>query len=48
MQDARIVWESASKKLALGLYGNNLSDKAYKTDGQEFSSVGNIQNGCTV
>ena len=41
--DARIVWENASKKLSLGLYGNNLFDKAYKTDGQEFSSVGNIR-----
>jgi len=43
IHDARIVWENASKKLALGLYGNNLADRAYKTDGQEFSSVGNIR-----
>ena len=26
------------KHFAVGLYGYNLSDKAYKTDGQEFSS----------
>ena len=32
--------EAASQ---LGLYGHNLVDKAYKTDGQEFSSVGNIR-----
>jgi iron complex outermembrane recepter protein len=43
VEDARIVWEDASKKFAVGLYGNNLSDKRYKTDGQEFSSVGNIR-----
>ena len=42
-EDARIVYETASKHFALGLYGNNLSDKAYKTDAQEFSSVGNIR-----
>jgi len=41
--DARIVWESPSKKLSIGLYGNNLTNKAYKTDAQEFSSVGNIR-----
>ncbi len=41
--DARIVYETANKHFALGLYGNNLSDKAYKTDAQEFSSVGNIR-----
>jgi iron complex outermembrane receptor protein len=41
--DARIVWESTSKKLAIGIYGNNLTKKAYKTDAQEFSSVGNIR-----
>ena len=41
--DARIVWESASKKLSLGVYGNNIFDKVYKTDGQEFSSIGNIR-----
>lgn len=43
VEDARIVWENASKKLAIGLYGNNLTKKAYKTDAQEFSSVGQIR-----
>jgi iron complex outermembrane receptor protein len=42
-EDARIVYETADKHFALGVYGNNLSDKAYKTDAQEFSSVGNIR-----
>ncbi len=41
--DARIVWENARKKLSLGLYANNIFDKLYKTDGQEFSSIGNIR-----
>lgn len=43
VHDARIVYETASKHFALGLYGNNLSDRAYKTDAQEFSSVGLIR-----
>ena len=43
VEDARIVWENVSKKLAFGLYGYNLTNKAYKTDAQEFSSVGGIR-----
>jgi iron complex outermembrane receptor protein len=43
LHDARIVYETADKHWAIGLYGNNLSDRAYKTDAQEFSSVGNIR-----
>ena len=34
-----------SKKFAVGLYGYNLANKAYKTDAQEFSSIGNIRHG---
>jgi iron complex outermembrane receptor protein len=43
LADARIVWEDPSKRFSVGLYGNNLFDKAYKTDAQEFSSVGGIR-----
>lgn len=43
MHDARIVYETANKNWAVGVYGNNLSDRAYKTDAQEFSSVGGIR-----
>ena len=43
LHDARIVYETAGKHFEFGLYGNNLSDRAYKTDAQEFSSVGNIR-----
>ena len=43
LADARIVWEDASKRFSLGVYGNNIFDKVYKTDAQEFSSVGNIR-----
>src|SRR5206468_531487 len=32
VEDARIVWDSASKKLSVGVYGNNLTNRAYKTD----------------
>jgi iron complex outermembrane receptor protein len=40
--DGHIVWQ-ATQRVALGLYGYNLTNKAYKTDAQEFSSVGNIR-----
>ena len=43
VHDARIVYDTEDKHFALGLYGNNLSDRAYKTDAQEFSSVGSIR-----
>ena len=43
IEDARIVWENASKNLSVGLYANNITKEAYKTDAQEFSSVGNIR-----
>jgi iron complex outermembrane receptor protein len=43
VHDARIVYETADKHWAIGLYGNNLSDRAYKTDAQEFSNIGNIR-----
>jgi iron complex outermembrane receptor protein len=40
--DAHVVWQ-ATRRFSLGLYGYNLTNKAYKTDAQEFSSVGNIR-----
>jgi iron complex outermembrane recepter protein len=43
VHDARIVYETANKHWAVGLYGNNLTDRAYKTDAQEFSNIGNIR-----
>lgn len=43
MHDARIVWETADRRYGIGLYANNLTDKTYKTDGQEFSSIGSIR-----
>ena len=41
--DGRVVWENPTKKFAVGVYGYNLTKKAYKTDAQEFSSVGQIR-----
>ena len=41
--DARVEWQSPNRRFSLGLYGQNLSDEVYKTDGQEFSSIGNIR-----
>ncbi|MEO8175093.1 MAG: TonB-dependent receptor [Sphingomicrobium sp.] len=43
VHDARIVYETADKHFALGLYGQNLTKKAYKTDAQEFSNIGSIR-----
>ena len=41
--DARLVWESEDGRFTAGLFGRNLGDEVYKTDAQEFSSVGGIQ-----
>ena len=41
--DARIVWEDRDRRFALGLYGQNLFDEVYKTEGQDFSSIGSIR-----
>ncbi len=43
LYDAQIVWENADRSLSAGLYGKNLADEVYKTDAQEFSSVGGIR-----
>jgi len=40
--DAQVVWEEPSRKYSVGLYGKNLSNEVYKTDAQNFSSVGGI------
>jgi len=41
--DARVVWESPDRKWNAGVYGQNLANEVYRTDAQEFSSVGNIR-----
>ncbi len=41
--DARIEWQDPSDRFTVGVYGQNLFDEVYKTDGQEFSSIGNIR-----
>lgn len=41
--DARVVWNDPTDRYTVGLYGQNLSDEVYKTDAQEFSSVGGIR-----
>ena len=41
--DARIVWEDRDRRFSLGLYGQNLFDAVYKTEGQDFSSIGSIR-----
>jgi iron complex outermembrane recepter protein len=43
LYDARLVWESSDGGFTAGVVGRNLSDEVYKTDAQEFSSVGGIR-----
>jgi len=43
IMDARLVWESVDRRFSAGVYGQNIGDELYKTDAQEFSSVGGIQ-----
>lgn len=41
--NARIVWTGESQDWTAGLYAKNLFDEVYKTDFQEFASVGGIR-----
>jgi iron complex outermembrane recepter protein len=41
--DARIVYESPGRRWNIGVYANNLFDEVYKTDGQDFSTIGSIR-----
>ena len=41
--DARLVYETHDRRYSIGVYANNLFDETYKTDGQEFSSIGSIR-----
>jgi iron complex outermembrane receptor protein len=43
LYDAQLVWANDNQTLLAGIYGRNLSDEVYKTDAQEFSSVGGIR-----
>ncbi len=43
LYDASLLWTAENGVLSAGLYGRNLGDEVYRTDGQEFSSVGNIR-----
>lgn len=43
LYDASVLWTDADGGFSVGVYGKNLSDEVYRTDGQEFSSVGNIR-----
>lgn len=43
LYDAQLVWMNPEQTLLAGIYGRNLSDELYRTDAQEFSSVGGIR-----
>jgi iron complex outermembrane receptor protein len=42
LYDANVTWRPTDI-LSVALVGRNLSDEVYRTDAQEFSSVGNIR-----
>ena len=42
LYDASLTW-NVNDIFSIAVQGRNLSDEVYKTDGQEFSSVGNIR-----
>jgi iron complex outermembrane receptor protein len=41
--DMHLRYETANRRYSIGLYVNNLFNQTYKTDGQEFSSIGSIR-----
>ena len=41
--DARVAWNDPSGRYTIGVYGQNILNETYRTDAQEFSSVGNIR-----
>lgn len=43
LANARVVFAAPDGDWSIGLYGKNLGDEVYKTDFQEFSSVGGIR-----
>jgi iron complex outermembrane receptor protein len=43
LYDASVAWRDPSEHFSVAVVGRNLTDEAYRTDGQEFSSVGGIQ-----
>jgi iron complex outermembrane receptor protein len=43
LYDARLLWENSEGNFTFGIVGRNLTDEVYKTDAQEFSSVGGIR-----
>ena len=42
VDDAQLVWDSSDRHFSLGLYAKNLSDAAYRTDAENFLTVGGI------
>jgi iron complex outermembrane recepter protein len=43
LYDASITWRDPSEHFSAAVVGRNLSDEVYRTDAQEFSSVGGIR-----
>jgi iron complex outermembrane recepter protein len=43
LYDASVTWRDESEKFSAAIVGRNLSDEVYRTDAQEFSSVGGIR-----
>lgn len=43
LYDASLTWRDPNEQFSVGVVGRNLSDEVYRTDAQEFSSVGGIR-----
>ena len=42
VDDAQLVWDSRSGHFSLGVYAKNLGDTVYRTDAENFLTVGGI------
>ncbi len=42
VEDAQLVWENTDRRYSIGVYGKNITNQVYKTDAQNFISVGGI------
>ena len=42
VDDAQLVWDSADGRYSLGLYAKNITNQVYRTDAENFATVGGI------
>jgi iron complex outermembrane receptor protein len=42
VEDAQLIWENPDRRYSIGVYGKNIGNTIYRTDAQNFTSVGGI------